>query len=338
MSLARIPIELITDIFNLLDESNVEMPLRIDKHSEACKILMALRLICKKVGAVATRQLFRTYISQSRRSWLSAHSFAANQELRQHLQTLVFDGHNDDVDSYWQKWEDTKRLLRFLGFSLFSNLKVFKLGDTWMLRKNPQSTVEIPLRRGGIRMSIKGTMITGFEEMARYGFRLVSISHSLWQSTTSLDLSRVKSLRLSFFPVCRFRLGVECDLDNLRDLPNLEIFQINQYFPHRCDDSKSLHLMTDVLELLASESDWPRLRHLDLQYLFAEVDHLKTFVAMHAAAGALKTLEIHGDLICGRVTPEEVQKRVGLPHWIKTVLCAPGGGVETFKHVMGPPK
>lgn len=341
MSLARIPIELITEIFDLFDESNVEMPFKIDRHRKTCKILMALRLTCKKLEGVATRQLFRTfYISQSRRSWLNTHSFAANQELRQYLQTLVFDGQDDDLASYWQKYNDAERSpkLRFLSFSLFPNLKVFKLGDTWMLRKKARSSVEIPLGRCGIRLTGRGTTITHFDEMARYDFRLVSISHSLWLSTKSLDLSSLKSLRLSFYPVRWFQVHLENDLDNLKNLPNLEEFHMNQYFPHRCDDNPNLHSMANVLEVLASGGNWPRLRHLDLRYLFAEVDHLKTFVALLAAAGALKTLEIHGDLICAHVTPEEKQKRVELPHWIKTVICAPNGGVETFKHVMGPPE
>lgn len=341
MSLARIPIELIMNIFDLFDESNVEMPLKIGKHRKMCKILMALRLTCKTLEGVATRQLFCTFhISQSRRSWLNAHSFAANKELRQYLQTLVFDGRDDDVTSYWQKYKDAQKSpkLRFLGFSQFPNLKVFKLDDTWMLRKNARSSVEIPLGRCGIRLTGRGTMITRFDEMARYDFHLVSISHSLWLSTMSLDLSRVKSLRLSFYPVRWFQVRLENDLDNLKDLPNLEEFHMNQFFPRRCDDNPSLHSMTNVLEVLASGSDWPRIRHLDLRYLFAEVDHLKSFVTLHAAAGTLKTLEIHGDLICAHVTPEEEQKRADLPHWIKTVICTPDGGVETFKHVMGPPE
>lgn len=342
MSLARIPIEIITDIFDLFDESNVEMPLKIGEHRKMCKILMALRLTCKTLEGVATRQLFRTfYISQSRRSWLNAHSFAANQELRQYLQTLVFfDSHDDDVASYWQKYNDAKKSLklRFLGFSQFPNLKVFKLDDTWMLRKNARSSVEIPLGRCGIRLTRRGAMIPGFDEMARYDFRLVSISHSLWLPTKSLDLSSLKSLRLSFYPVWWFQVRLDNDLDNLKDLPNLEEFHMNQFFPRRCDDNPNLHSMTNVLEVIASGSNWPRLRHLDLRYLFAEVDQLKSFVALHAAAGTLKRLEIHGDLICAHVTPEEEQKRVDLPHWINTVICAPNGGVETFKHVTGPPE
>lgn len=340
MSIARIPIELITEIFNLFDESNVEMPLKIGKHRKACKILMALRLTCKILEGVATRQLFRTfYISQSRRSWLNAHSFAANPELRQYLQTLVFDGQDNDVASYWQKYKDAEKSpkLRFLGFSLFPNLKVFKLGDKWMLRKNARSSFEIPLGRCGIRLTGRGTTITRFDEMALFDFRLVSISHSLWLSTKFLDLSSLKSLRLSFYPVRWFQVQLKNDFDNLKDLPNLEEFHMNQYVPHRCDGNPNLHSMINVLEVLASGDDWPRLRHLDLRYLFAEVDHLKTFVALQAAAGALKTLEIHGDLICAHVTPEEEQKRVDLPHWIKTIICD-ADRVETFKHVMGPPE
>ena len=341
MSLAGIPIELIKVIFNLFDESDLEMPLNIDKHRKTCKTLMALRLTCKRLEVVATPQLFRTfYISQSWRSWLNAHTFAANSDLRQYLQNLICDGHDEDLASYWQKRRDAEIFPRlgFFDFALFPNLKVFKLDNTWLLRKTARSRVKIPLGHCGIRLTSNGTIITSFDNIARCGFRLVSITHSLWLSTNSLDLSNLRSLRLYFYPTWWYQPRLEKDLHNLKYLPNLEEFHMDQYFPDRCDNNPNLHSMTNMLELFANGCDWPRLRYLDLRYLFAEVDHFKTFVALHAATGTLQTLEIHGELICEHVTPEEEQKRVNLPHWIKNVICAPDGGVETFTYFMGPPE
>lgn len=68
-------------------------------------------------------------------------------------------------------------------------------------------------------------------------------------------------------------------------------------YSDRCNGNLDFHSMTNLLELFANGCDWPRLRHLALRHLFAEVDHFKAVVALHVAAGTLKTLEIHGDLI-----------------------------------------
>lgn len=67
MSLASLPIETVTHIFNLLDESDLETPLDVDEHREVGKALMALRLTCKELHGIATGQLFRRlYLSSSR--------------------------------------------------------------------------------------------------------------------------------------------------------------------------------------------------------------------------------------------------------------------------------
>lgn len=138
MPFASLPIEIVTHIFDLLDESGAEMPLEIDKHRKLCKALMALRLTCKELGDIATRQLFRTlYVSSSRLSWLNAHMVMENQELRVHLQTLAFDRYTDRA-SHRHKIQDAieSPRLAFLDFSLFPNLNVVKVGDQWMIRKN----------------------------------------------------------------------------------------------------------------------------------------------------------------------------------------------------------
>lgn len=343
MSFASLPIEIITHIFDLLDESDVEMPLEIDKHRKMCKALMALRLTCKELGDIATRQLFRTlYVSPSRRSWLNAHTVAANQELRVHLQTLAIDRYTDGA-SHEQKIQDAIKSPRlgFLDFSLFPNLKVLKADDKWMIRKKTRSNVEISLGCCGIYLTAYGSLMKGFEEIGRYGFSLASVSigldDDLWWPTKSVDLSGLRYLRLSFGMVEWYELSLETDLDHLTQLPNLEEFHMDQFFSRRSDDSQNLDEMTNVLKLLANVRNWPRLRHLDLRYLITTVEDLKAFVTPHAAAGTLKMFEIHGDLICAQVTADEKQKRVDLLHWIKTVICPEGGGV-TFKHVLGSPK
>lgn len=342
MSFASLPIEIIIHIFDLLDESDVELPLEIDdKHRKMCKALMALRLTCKELGNIATPQLFRTlYVSPPRVSWFNAHRLVADQKLRVHLQTLAFD-YNAYGASYGHKFQDTFNSPRpgCLDISLFPNLKVLRLGDTLIIRRKNRSSAQIPLGCCGISLKPYGNLRESFEEIERYGFSLASLNvepgYALWWRIKSADLSDLKYLRLNFERAHWNKFSLDADLGHLTQLPSLEEFHMDQFFfPGRSDGSQLLDEMTNVLRILANVRNWPRLRHLDLRYLITTVEDLKAFVAPHAAAGTLKTVEIHGDLVCAQSTEDEKQKRVELPHWFKTVICPDGGGV-TFKQVFG---
>ena len=79
---ASLPFETITHIFDLLDESEPRKPCDLRKHREMCKTLMALRLTCKELEEVATRQLFRTFcLSPSLDSWLKLHTIGNSRKL-----------------------------------------------------------------------------------------------------------------------------------------------------------------------------------------------------------------------------------------------------------------
>lgn len=52
MSPEAIPVETITRIFDLLDESDAKTPHDVEKHREMCRALMALRLTCKELEAI----------------------------------------------------------------------------------------------------------------------------------------------------------------------------------------------------------------------------------------------------------------------------------------------
>lgn len=57
-------------IFHLFDESGPRKPYDFRKHREMYKPLMALRLTCKELESIASRQLFRTFcLSPSLESW-----------------------------------------------------------------------------------------------------------------------------------------------------------------------------------------------------------------------------------------------------------------------------
>lgn len=341
MSFSSLPIEIVTHIFDFLYELDAEMPLDIDEHRNMCDALMALRLTCRELGDIATRQLFRTlYVSPSRVSWLRAHTVAADPVLREHLQTLAFDRFTDRA-SHDQKIQDAVKSPRlfFLDLSLFPNLNVVKVDDQWMLRKKNRGIVQIPFGCFGISLTPEGTLMEGFENIGRYGFRLASVNIELddgfWWCIKSTDLSDLRFLRLTFDGFESYKLSLDTDLGHLLQLPNLEEFYLDQFFPHRSDGSPKLDEMTNVLKLLANARNWPRLHHLDLRYLITTVDDLKAFVAPHVAAGTLQTVEIHGELMCAQPTEDEKQKRAALSSWIKTLICSNGVDV-TLHDVLGP--
>lgn len=61
MPLTSLSIEIITQIFYLVDECQPLKPYWAKKHKDLCETLMALRLTRKQLDRIATRQLFRTF-------------------------------------------------------------------------------------------------------------------------------------------------------------------------------------------------------------------------------------------------------------------------------------
>lgn len=348
-----VPVETMTHIFELLDEADAKKGHDVEKHREMCRALMALRLTCKELEEVATRQLFRTFcFSGCSESWLKLEKIAFNQKFGVHLQTLVLDNRNDFTFSYELLAKVAFNLPgpRSVDLSLFPNLKVVKAGDDWLLSKRERSNVRIPLGHCGINpmsystyMPAVWSLLDGLTDITRYDFELSSLSCKLgedrWPSTLRIDFSGLRSLRLYFDGAYSNPDDLRADtalLAKLQDLPNLEYFHLDQYFNGRCDASWwRLEFMTNVLEQLATKK-WPRLRRLDLRYLATTVDDLKVFLAPHARM--LESFDLYSGLVCARVTPEEEMQRVFLPHWIRTVICRMGSGGAAFQHVGGQPE
>lgn len=146
MSLSSLPIETITHIFNLLDESKPETSFDINKHRDVSEILMALRLTCKELNGIATAQLFcRLYLPASRDFWLKICTLAANQRLCVHLQILALDIEYDWATFGLNLWEAYKsHEIYVLDISSFPSLKELKAGNRWLIRKKLRSNVQIP--------------------------------------------------------------------------------------------------------------------------------------------------------------------------------------------------
>lgn len=184
MLITLLPIEMITQIIECLDESKSTKPYNFKRHKKIFKTLSALRLTCKDLEAVATRQLFRKFVlSASLESWIKLHVIATSPKLRVHLQILAFESHKDqklstvwnesiyefmlntpskttlpDVDDHsrFRSWNKTiHKLINYnhpetplplaLDLSLLPNLKVLKAEDKWVIKKMPKSNVQIPV-------------------------------------------------------------------------------------------------------------------------------------------------------------------------------------------------
>lgn len=347
--------EMITQILDCLDESDPEKPFEFDKHREMCRAMMALRLTCRSLDKIAIRHLFHTYcLSPSLRSWLNLCNIAAFERFGGHLQTLALERHNKGTYSYkaMMKATSTSPIYGFLDLSLLPKLKIVKAEDEWLITKQRRSNVEIPLghcRIQAISFSdykpASWRVLGDLAQITRYDFKISSLNcysgfFGPWETLLSMDLSSLKSLRLcpSGYYSNRHKYNLWPDIEllaKLERLPNLEEFRLNQYFFGREDISAStVNLTTNVLKYLR-EKKWPRLRHLDLQYLTTTVADFRAFVAPHA--GTLTSFHLHSGLVCPQVTEEEKLQRFYLPHWIRTIVCPRGGGTR-FEHFLGQPE
>lgn len=367
MPLISLPVETVTQIFFLLDECEPEKPYWAEKHREMGETLMAIRLTCKELEEIATRQLFRTFcLSPSLKSWMKLHTIAASQKLRVHLQILALERHPDlSIFNSWGEWYDCiwdfQRIMtivssssryRSVDLSQLPNLKILKAEDKWVLKKKARSNVRIPFGHCQIRAISFGTpwqqpaywnVLGGLTQITHYDFEILSLncklgSSSPWKLLVNVDFTGLKYLRL-FFKANFWNNPYDSPADKnllakLQHLPNLEEFHLDQFFHHRSDPIwLMVRSMTNVLGGLKAK-DWPRLRYLDLRFLTTTVADFQAFVAPHAET--LETFHLHSGLLCAQVTQEEKVQRFYLPHWIRTVLC-PRGGVAKFRHFLGQP-
>lgn len=386
MSLTSLPIEIITQIFNFLDESEPQKPHRFAEHSrEMCKTFMALRLTCRELEEIARRPLFRTFcLWRSLQSWKKLHSIMASEKVRVHLQILAFENYLDRINfNCWEDWnENTVKCqqgnntaskssdLSFLDFSLLSNLKVLKAKDCWLITKKPRSTIKIPWGRCRLRLRFyRGSpekwifwdVLIWLGKIIHYDFEISSLNCELGPSgpleyLLNFDFSGLKYLRLYFEDkdsYLRISHDLPLDLkilDRLQNLPNLEIFRLDEsydsypslrslmpFMPMMENGLESsrpryipdlllrIHSTTNVLQKLR-DKQWPQLRHLELRSLNTTVKDFQAFTIPHA--GSLKSFQLINQLRCADKSIEEEARRRDLPHWIQTVLCPQGGGTK----------
>ncbi len=270
-SLTSLPIEIIAEIFNLLDESKPKKPHQVAKHKEMCKVLIALRLTCRKFEEIASRPLFRTFcLSPTLESWTKLLSIAASEKVRVHLQIIAFedgdficsgDWHNNNTSRNEQGMESTilSPDLHFLDLSLLSNLKVLKAKDCWLITKKPRSNIEIPwghCRIDAMAFHIPSKQpafwnVLGYlAEITRYDFEISSLNFELGsagpcQSLFNLDFSGLKYLRLysqAGYSSARYDLSLDRNiLDRLQNLPNLEEFRLDQFYGSDPSGDSSLY-------------------------------------------------------------------------------------------------
>lgn len=347
--------EMIIQILDCLDESDPERPFEFDKHREMCRAMMALRLTCRSLDKIAICHLFHTYcLSPSLGSWLNLCNIAAFERFGAHLQILALERHNKGTYGYkaMMKATSTSPTYGFLDLSRLPKLKILKAEDEWLIKKQPRSNVEIPLGHCKIQAvsfadykPASWSVLGDLAEITRYDFKISSLNcytgaYGPWETLLRMDLSSLKSLRLcpNGYYSNRHKYNLWPDIEllaKLERLPNLEEFRLNQYFFGREDISASTEILTTNVLKYLREKKWPRLRHLDLQYLTTTVADFRAFVAPHA--GSLTTFQLHSGLVCPQVTEDEKLQRFYLPHWIRTIVCTRRRG-SRFEHFLGQPE
>lgn len=110
----------------------------------------------------------------------------------------------------------------------------------------------------------------------------------------------------------------------LKNLPNLEEFNLSQYFTGWSNNSTGLNTVPNVLKNLTIGKNRPRLRHRSLYYLNTTVEDFKAFMGPHRAGSALKEFVLIGNLVCAEATEEEKEQRVDLRRCIRSKLCPVG--------------
>ena len=355
MSFMALPNEIIIQIIDSLDKSDPKKSFNIQNHRQMIKALMALRLTSKLLGEIALPQLFKTFcLLPSLESWLKLCYIATIDNFGKHLETLALERQHEGTYTYKAMMRHASASSKYchLDLSLLPNLKIIKAEDKWLLTKKPRSQVKIPPEQSKIHaISFANckpaiwSVLGDLTEISNYNFEISSLNCYLgacgpWQTLLSMDFSGLKYLRLASdgYYSNRYRYNLLPDIElltKLQRLPNLEAFHLDQYFFGREEASAStVNYTTNVIKLLL-EKDWPRLRHLDLRYLTTTTADFQEFVAPHA--GTLASFQMHSGIVCAKVTEEERLQRFYLPHWIRTVVCPPGGGT-TFEHYGGQPE
>lgn len=237
MSLASLPSELLSQVFEDMGDSNP--PHRDDKIREIAKTLMALRLTSRRFNPLAAKQLFRHFflVVINNRSWAKLHCIAQHPDFAKHLREITIEArdvtppclpsvnnNNDDTTldypppfgllwqtkspSSFSSHSDSHHHQYYVDFSWFPNLKSIECSK-WRAvktgsRKLPsyKCVLHCPISRDEWVLWYYLSCLNF--EFSRYGFEFRSLnlnlaSHFTWKAhLLGLKINTITSLDLRF--------------------------------------------------------------------------------------------------------------------------------------------
>lgn len=313
-------------------------PHRDDKMREIAKTLMALRLTSRRFNPIAARKLFRHFsLVISNPSWAKLHCIARHPDFAKYLREMTIEAR--DVTPC-QRLTDTLapafELLwpasfghQYVDLSWFPNLKSIECSK-WRAvktgsRKLPsyKCVLHCPISRDEWILWYYLGCINIF---SRYGFEFRSLnlnlaSHFTWKTHLfGLKIKTITSLDLRFdtyFGISAKDIYPKFLLPAIQDLPNLQIFKLDQsrYFNLFLESEK--RRMTNIIGLLRNKF-WPRLRRVEFRNLVTTVADLEAFLMPHQ--GMLESVDLCGQLECEGESMTERVSRIFLYGIIKCIV------------------
>lgn len=333
MSLASLPSELLAQIFEDIRDTN--SPSRDDKIRENAKTFMALRLISRRFNPFAARQLFRHFfLVINNPSWAKLNCIAQHPDFAKYLQEITIEARDVTpcqpltdtlVPAFGLLWPASFGD-QYVDFSWFPNLKSIECSK-W--RAVETGSHKLPSYKCVLHCPISRDewvlwyYLSCFNVFSCYGFEFRSLnlnlaSHFTWKTHLfNLKINTITSLDLRFdtyFGKNARDIYPKLLLPAIQDLPNLQIFKLDQsrYFGIFFESEK--RRMTNIIGLLRNKS-WPRLRRVELRNLVTRVADLEAFLMPHQ--GMLESVDLCGQLKCGGETTTERVSRVFLYRIIK---------------------
>lgn len=266
----------------------------LDGQTGGLTTLKRLRLVSKRIAAIASKPLFKTVkLDRSLHLWKRLQCLANQSVLAQHVRVLVI-----SIGPSVEPQPGTFDL------SLLANLQEIELNSgficplvLWRVRRE---LGRYPKNMPPLLPYIIPT--TSFDNYFIYRLqRLVSIEFHIqylsiysfeWQKFCEqqfLGISLKKLEVLHLWPMGLNNEELLIFVQAIKDLPALMTFKIFQPVIHTCSTSGEM----DMLRNLGENKHWPRLRHLELHWPVRNAADLEAFLSPHIGHG-LKTLILHG--------------------------------------------
>lgn len=366
MSFGVFPFEIVFLVCKSLGDDAYLNPFEVTPQKiVSSRALKSLRLTSKRIGQIATRELFRHFHDKSDlNSWGIFLSFLKQTFFVQNLRHLTlencrYEGQRD-LDRVRRRFHDKSARPDLLhDLSVFPHLESIQT-EEWLL-VNAQK-VRIPARQYYLHLSTwsKCSRLFHCPEIARLGLEFQTWTANLErlflpsvltygardpeycmrhspEELPSMDFSKLRFLELNFNKGRNSVYKLDCVktlFPQLQYLPSLRTFKLAQrkylrYFT-KITLTDAIFASDNLVKiLLVLGKNWLNLQHLELGYLTTTLADLREFLIPHAFT--LESLEIEGSIDCNPYpspTPKELEDFAG---WVRSEISPRGFTVLNFE-------